>query len=883
MDQSDLVSNFQNTVKLNCDHAKTYENDWLPKDYDSFVDESILKVDFTPDIFQKQAFYFLAKNESVFVSAHTSSGKTLVAEYAICKAHKNENRVIYTSPIKALSNQKFYDFKQKFGDTGLITGDVQVNPEAKCLIMTTEILRNFVYKNADILRDTEFVIFDEVHYINDKERGVVWEECIMMLTSHISLVLLSATIPNSLEFSQWVGRVTKRCVHVISTLKRAVPLEFAVYCDAEAYKIDDDTGKKETLTNFKEELSPFSKKTKIYNQFRVNDLGEFVKQKSLLPAIFFTFSRRGCEEYGKSLQNLDLTTDKEKESIEKFLNDAVKALNEEEERHLPQIRTMRQQLYRGIAVHHGALLPFVKECIEILFSENLVKILIATETFAMGVNMPAKCCVFLSVTKMDSGGFRYLNTAEFIQMSGRAGRRGMDAVGTVLIADQKMPPLTTIKRIISGTQSNLCSKFKLSFSLILMAIRSKISIKDLMRNSFRENTHQKNFGSDLDRLHELRNSKQLSCSECSDFLELISDIKLINRKNSPFIKNAARKGDICILMNNSIVKILQITQNSFKYSNHSGKLEGDLFQINLTEEQKALYKESKTQNLLKYPLTYRNVCENGVATFEEVFFLVKDSKIFVDYNEIPFQFLFDLKDVKNGLQRILKNKMLKCKNLLFHYLEAISSERLLEEKKYLEKKYLDSSLIQIDEFYSRVLFLEAKGYVENSSITLKGRAAAEIRTVNEILIVEMIFNNEFENFSSQEILAIFSSMICEDKNEGTEIQEALSLKVAVLERYFHEISNEITNKYSFPDMAPLNHSSVQAVFDWCNGHSLGSIVCNHGIPEGTFVRLILRIDECCREILNICALISDKNLEEKIQKGAEMIRRDIIFLPSLYI
>lgn len=181
------------------------------------------------------------------MAAHTSAGKTVVAEYAIALASKHMTRCIYTSPIKALSNQKFRDFQKTFEDVGILTGDVQINPEASCLIMTTEILRSMLYRGADLVRDVEFVIFDEVHYVNDIDRGVVWEEVIIMLPAHVTLILLSATVPNTREFAEWVGyfftsnyrRTKKKDVYVISTLKRPVPLEHYLYAGSEVHKIVD--------------------------------------------------------------------------------------------------------------------------------------------------------------------------------------------------------------------------------------------------------------------------------------------------------------------------------------------------------------------------------------------------------------------------------------------------------------------------------------------------------------------------------------------------------------------------------------------------------------------------------------------------------------------
>ena len=184
---------------------------------------------FELDTFQKQAILRLERNESVFVAAHTSAGKTVVAEYAVALSQRHMTRTIYTSPIKALSNQKFRDFRDTFNDVGLVTGDIQINPSATCLIMTTEILRSMLYNGSDIIRDLEYVIFDEVHYINDAERGVVWEEVLILLPDHVNIIMLSATVPNTMEFADWVGRTKKKKIYVINTLKRPVPLEHFLY------------------------------------------------------------------------------------------------------------------------------------------------------------------------------------------------------------------------------------------------------------------------------------------------------------------------------------------------------------------------------------------------------------------------------------------------------------------------------------------------------------------------------------------------------------------------------------------------------------------------------------------------------------------------------
>lgn len=222
-------------------------NDTVP-DFAKLVPHPAYTWPFGLDNFQKQAIVRMERHESVFVAAHTSAGKTVVAEYAIAMCQKHMTRCVYTSPIKALSNQKFRDFRTRFDDVGLLTGDVQIKPEASCLIMTTEILRSMLYRGADLVRDIEWVIFDEVHYVNDADRGVVWEEVIILLPQHVNLVMLSATVPNTFEFADWVGRTKRKPVHVISTFKRPVPLEHYLFTGIdsksadELFKIVDSSG-----------------------------------------------------------------------------------------------------------------------------------------------------------------------------------------------------------------------------------------------------------------------------------------------------------------------------------------------------------------------------------------------------------------------------------------------------------------------------------------------------------------------------------------------------------------------------------------------------------------------------------------------------------------
>jgi len=511
---------------------------------------------FELDTFQKEAVYHLENGDSVFVAAHTSAGKTVVAEYAIAMAAKHMTKAIYTSPIKALSNQKFRDFKNEFDDVGILTGDVQINAEASCLIMTTEILRSMLYRGADLLRDVEFVIFDEVHYVNDLERGVVWEEVIIMLPEHVTLILLSATVPNTYEFASWVGRTKKKDIYVISTPKRPVPLEHFLWADKAMHKIVDsnkkflDQGWKEANTAMSEREKKQAA-TEVSNQRGDNarrghgqarqaggrggqqrgasqqrgrgqgqqrgigniartgrgggrtsaaqdknvwvHLVQHLKRQDLLPTCIFVFSKKRCEQNADALSNIDFCTASEKSAIHMIIERSIARLKAED-RILPQIRRLRELLSRGIAVHHGGLLPIVKEVVEILFAKTLVKVLFATETFAMGLNLPTRTVVFSGFRKHDGRAFRDLLPGEYTQMAGRAGRRGIDSVGSVIIVtsnSDEAPPAATLRQMILGDPTKLRSQFRLTYNMILNLLRVEaLKIEEMIKRSFSENATQ---------------------------------------------------------------------------------------------------------------------------------------------------------------------------------------------------------------------------------------------------------------------------------------------------------------------------------------------------------------------------------------------------------
>ena len=449
---------------------------------------------FTLDPFQQVSIASIERGESVLVSAHTSAGKTVVAEYAIVQSLKNNQRVIYTSPIKALSNQKYREFQAEFGDVGLMTGDVTINPTATCLVMTTEILRSMLYRGSEIMREVAWVIFDEIHYLRDKARGVVWEETIILLPDKVRYVFLSATIPNAMQFAEWITKTHGQPVHVVYTDFRPTPLQhyfFPAGADGIHLIVDEKGVFREE--NFNKAMSTMADKQgddpadamakrkgrgrdKKLNKGGTkgpSDIYKIVKMimlKNYNPVIVFSFSKRDCEAYALQMSNLTFNEQSERDMVDKVFNSALEMLTEEDKQ-LPQIQNILPLLKRGIGIHHSGLLPILKETIEILFQEGLIKVLFATETFSIGLNMPAKTVVFTSVRKFDGVDLRWVTPSEFVQMSGRAGRRGLDDRGIVIMMiEEKMEPAIA-KDIVRGEQDKLNSAFYLGYNMILNLMR----------------------------------------------------------------------------------------------------------------------------------------------------------------------------------------------------------------------------------------------------------------------------------------------------------------------------------------------------------------------------------------------------------------------------
>lgn len=479
--------------------------------------------------FQKYAIQAIVEGNHVLITAHTGSGKTLPAEFAIqhfvnARAGK---RVIYTSPIKALSNQKYHEFSQKYPEIsfGLLTGDIKTNPDADVLIMTTEILMNYLFTainradeqlpaptntglqfQIDVQTELACVIFDEVHYINDADRGQVWEKTILMLPRQVQMIMLSATIDNPAGFADWCergesGEANGKQVYLASTNHRVVPLShYGFLTTTESiFKSVRDKDQQKDIRDATNTLIPLQDANGKYNEngykqivrltklfdthnmeskrkHVLNQLCLFLRDREMLPAIAFVFSRKQVESCAHDI-TVPLTEFDSKiaYTVRRECEQIVRKLpNYQEYLQLPEYNQLVSLLEKGIGIHHSGMIPVLREIVELMISKRNIKLLFATESFAIGLDCPIKTAVFTSLTKFDGQGQRYLMSHEYTQMAGRAGRRGIDTVGHVVHCNNLFSPPTLgeYQAILGGVPQKLVSKYYISYSLVLNLIKN---------------------------------------------------------------------------------------------------------------------------------------------------------------------------------------------------------------------------------------------------------------------------------------------------------------------------------------------------------------------------------------------------------------------------
>ncbi|XP_072515803.1 exosome RNA helicase MTR4 [Salminus brasiliensis] len=910
---------------------------------------------FILDPFQREAILCIDNNQSVLVSAHTSAGKTVCAEYAIALALREKQRVIFTSPIKALSNQKYREMYEEFQDVGLMTGDVTINPTASCLVMTTEILRSMLYRGSEVMREVAWVIFDEIHYMRDSERGVVWEETIILLPDNVHYVFLSATIPNARQFAEWICHLHKQPCHVVYTDYRPTPLQHYIFPaggDGLHLVVDENGEFREDNFNTAMQVlrdagdqgassggkwDPKGRRGGTKGPSNVFKIVKMIMERNFQPVIIFSFSKKECEAYALQVSKLDFNTDDEKKLVEEVFSNAIDCLSDEDKK-LPQVEHVLPLLKRGIGIHHGGLLPILKETIEILFSEGLLKALFATETFAMGINMPARTVLFTSARKFDGKDFRWISSGEYIQMSGRAGRRGMDERGIVIfMVDEKMSPAVG-KQLLKGSADPLNSAFHLTYNMVLNLLRvEEINPEYMLEKSFYQFQHYRAVPGVLEKMKKLE--EMYNAIEIPNEESVVTYYKIRQQlaKLGKEIEEYVQKPKYCLpfLQPGRLVKVKKedmdfgwgVIVNFSKKSNvktNTGELDPlyvvevlvhcskDSVKNAATEAAKPATAGEKGEmqvvpvmlNLLTSISSVRLYIPKDLRPYDNRQSMLKSiqevQKRFPD--GLPVLDPIDDMGIKDpGLKKVIQKVEAFEHRMYTHPLHSdpsLEAVYTLCEKKALVAGDIKSvkrelkkarTVLQMDELKCRKRVLRRLGFATSSDvIEMKGRVACEISSADELLLTEMIFNGLFNDLTAEQATALLSCFVFqENANEMPKLTEQLAGPLRQMQECAKRIAKVSAEaKLTVDEDAYLNQFRphlMDVVYTWANGASFSQICKMTDVFEGSIIRCMRRLEELLRQMCQAAKAIGNTELENKFALGITKIKRDIVFAASLYL
>jgi ATP-dependent RNA helicase DOB1 len=941
----------------------------IPRDFQGYIplaqhvpsSEPAREYPFDLDPFQKLSIYCIQRNESVLVSAHTSAGKTVVAEYAIATALRAKQRVIYTSPIKALSNQKYREMQERFTDVGLMTGDVTLNQDASCLVMTTEILRSMLYRGSEIMREVSWVVFDEIHYMRDKERGVVWEETIILLPHTVRFVFLSATIPNSMQFARWICHIHRQPCHIVYTNYRPTPLQhylFPTGADGIFLVVDEKGAFREE--NFRKALAVFESSEKPKKRLdgsvdiklmpvlgRENggrrrqrgnssetigrDLYKIIRMitnKNYYPVIVFSFSKRECEQYALSMSNMDFNTDEERSLINRIFTSAIDNLSEED-KELPQIASILPLLQRGIGIHHSGLLPILKEVIEIIFQEGLLKVLFATETFSIGLNMPAKTVVFTNSRKFDGQDHRWLSSGEYIQMSGRAGRRGLDTRGIVILMAQEQMPPELAKTMLKGQPDALNSAFHLSYNMILNLMRVEgVPPEFMLEKSFFQYQSGESIpdleverDSIMEKIETIQIEQEDLVSEYWNMDDQIKRLyddysKIVNHPSYavPFLQPGRLIRIVYKNLDFGWCVVLNVIHRPSKTKGGPTHYTIDLLaraKINdpadfpVPEPKGDVILMPVTMDVVKSISSIRINLPNDVRPIEQKRVVTKTlSAVMVKFSNNPplLDPVSDMKIKDESFMKLLtKIDVLKKKQsdhplhrqpnrdeLLAAYKSKVT---LTEESGKLVKRMRNAnSILQMDEMKCRKKILRQLGYVSESDvIEIKGRVACEISTGDELLLTEMIFSGLFSDLACDQVAALLSCFVFQEKGDSPKLREELQAPLNVTIELAKKI-NKVALDCKLPGcpseetcIDQLRPELMEVVWQWCRGAKFAKICRITEVFEGSIIRCMRRLEELLRQMATAARTIGNIELETKFTETITLMKRDIVFASSLYL
>jgi len=792
---------------------------------------------FPLDPFQEEAIRYILGGDSVIVSAPTGAGKTLIAEFAIYKALATRKRIAYTTPLKALSNQKFADFGKQYGQefVGILTGDVKVNPGAPLVVMTTEILRNKLYTHS--LEEIAYVVLDECHYMGDEGRGTVWEEIIINCPREIQLIALSATVGNIGEIAEWIREVHGPIQTVVHR-SRPVPLHYHL-CGPGAEMIEVDgrsrTQLYQTVRSWQgmrqvrmRGREPRGRRRGLgRRRVRPSDLLPSLKSRRWLPAIYFIFSRAGCEEALRRFleEGVSLLTpqqaQKVDEAMEAFLNEnptlvTKSALNE----------MVFDGLRRGAGVHHAGILPALKRLTETLFERGLVQVVFATETMSLGIHMPAKSVVIQDLTKRTDVGFRTLSHNELTQMAGRAGRRGIDPEGKGIIGLDAPETVEEVLYLIRKPSEPIESQFRIGYSSAALLLLTYRDPQDIRRNI------ESSFG-------QFQNRKRIQLIE-EEISELRGRLERSHRVEIPCCSHE---------------ELLAYQDKRQELD----RLREQLHELRTGEPHGGQARERRR----RHPAHRKE----KIASAQEYL----------------------------AAKRVIEEKALALAALSCHRCperrrleKALKRERRLKETIRNQVRILDHlKNTYWEQFLQVVEVLRHFGYLQNGTLGREGMLVASLRHDNELLVARVAFSGVLGGLKAHEMVAILSCLVEEPRETETQFARQLLKRERGLRdrvRQIETLAQEVVgvqraHRVFLP--VSMHTTYLPAAYAWAAGEEdwVHLVESQYGGHEGDLIRAFRRLIDLSRQLLESSELPPE--LRETLRAGVRALDRGIVLESAL--
>jgi len=846
---------------------------------------------FPLDDFQLRAISAILDGKSVIVSAPTGSGKTLVAEFAIHAALHRGRRIAYTTPLKALSNQKYADFGRQWGaeNVGILTGDVKVNPRAPVVVMTTEILRNMFYSGG--LPGLDTVVLDECHYMGDEGRGTVWEEIIVNCPKDVALVALSATVRNVNEIADWIGLVHRPIVAVTHP-HRPVPLQYLVAdLSGEIHTYDAVRHGKVRLLGEERDSGGYNDRGRWYTR-RVVDptvMLDELESRGWLPAIYFIFSRAGCERAMETVlaEGKPLLSREQRRQVDEAIREQIGENPTIAESPLNQ--TIFQALGMGVGLHHAGILPTVKRFTELLFERGLCKVVFATETMSLGIHMPAKSVVLQSLTKRTDRGFRSLTHNELTQMAGRAGRRGIDPEGKCVMALDVRDGFDDMKRVVDGPPEPVVSQFKLGYgsvALLLSTGSDLATIRRIVESSFGQYQNMKRIRSmeaDVASLETAVTDGRRFEAPCGDFSRIgryravrseVEVARMARGKGGRRGRSAAEAepGRLALVRRKSGASLGLIV--GVDHRRHR-----NLIQVMLPHGGTVAMKEGNVKRVFWQtpPLHVPRDWEHRTRGLtEQMARLSVPELVEREKSHGPEGTLAAIE-----CHRCPWGSQNRCEQA-WKGLESV--DRQLAQKREMLDAFRNAYW---QEFLRVVEVLERFGAVQDAKLLAKGQLISGLRHDNELLVAEIVDRGILAETTLPEAATLCSGLIEEARSGDAAVARLFLKKRPKLKRKLQEMESvantilEVQRRHGLPMPVSVSTGFMPSVFRWASGEDDWAAIVEEsfGGHEGDLIRAMRRLIDVLRQLGEAPEV--EPALAGLLARAARVIDRGIVLESAL--